>query len=354
MPAFFIAIIAAITLLGIPEAGADGTRVAQAAAVSQAQHASNRAANALAASQKSLKAVRAEKAALRTIYNEQLAEVDKLKRSRASWRRDRQLREQKARSQKTALALKAIDQKLKARLTAVSKARTALASAIDKELDESPTQARQTYLQSMLGQVRVGLRQAPKKISMPELELDEFADPEELMEQIALIERAEKKLAAEQASLSRRAAHFDKMEALRSKRNRSDALGAFDPDGVRRSTGHIGESKDSRDSGSTSTSGLGQGSGADAESSPNSPSPPPGGTDDFSDDSSSFAVASVVLADVVDSGTRDALRRAQLSKSPKTKALAAKRAQGQVEDRLQRLRASKLLIQRHLDRLKKR
>jgi hypothetical protein len=62
----------------------------------------------------------------------------------------------------------------------------------------------------------------------------------------------------------------------------------------------------------------------------------------------------VVLADVVDSGTRDALRRAQLSKSPKTKALAAKRAQGQVEDRLQRLRASKLLIQRHLDRLKKR
>ncbi len=348
MPSILIPIIAAFHLLGVPEVMADETRVAQAVESSQYQDSSNRAANALAASQKRLKSIRLEKAELRKVYNKQLAEVDKLKRARASWRRDRKLRDQKARSQKTALKLKTVFGKLRTQLSVVSKARKRLALAIDKELDHSPSQARQSYLRSMLGKVRVGLRKAPKKIAMPELELDEYADPEELLEQIALIERAEAKLAAEQKLLSRRAAHFGHMQALRSKRNRSDALGAFDSDGVRRSTGHVGSSKSNgRDSGQGGPSSDGA---LDSESA-GEPSPAPG--DDFSD-GGGFEAASVVLADVVDSGTQDALRRAHRSKSPKTKAQAAKRAQGQVEDRLRRLRAGKLLIRRHLERLKKR
>ncbi len=350
MTSILIPIIAAFQLLGAPAALADETRVAQAAEVAEHQQDSNRAANRLAASQKRLSAVRAEKAALRSVYNKQLGEVDKLKRSRASWRRDRKLRDQKARSQKTAVALKKVDGKLRSELARVSKARKSLALAIDKELNHSPNRARQSYLSSMLAKVRVGLRKAPKKISMPELELDEYADPEELLEQIALIERAEKKLATEQRLLSRRAAHFDRMEALRSKRNRSDALGAFDSDGVRRSTGHLGD-KAGRDS-SQGTGAGGLDGAADAESG-NEPSPSPPQGDDFSD-ADSFQAASVVLADVVDSGTQDALRRAHRSKSPKTKALAAKRAHGQVKARLSRLRAGKLRIRRHLDRLKKR
>ncbi len=355
MTSILIPIIAAFHLMGVPEAVADEarvTRVAQAAELLQAQQKSNLAANALAANQKRLKAVRLEKAALRTVYNKQLSEVDKLKRSRASWRRDRKLRDQKARSQKTALALKEVDRRLRARLVAVSKARKSLALAIDRELDQSPTAARQSYLRSMLGKVKVGLRKAPKKIAMPELELDEYADPEELLEQIALINRAEAKLAAEQKSLSRRAEHFGRMQALRDKRNRSDELGAFDSDGVRRTTGRVSGSKDGRQSeeqgNDASGAGLSDG-GGDAESP--SPSPPAG--DDFQD-GETFATASVVLADVVDSGTQDALRRAHRSKSPKTKALAAKRAHGQVSDRIKRLRASRARIQRHLQRLNKR
>jgi hypothetical protein len=352
MPSILIPIIAAFHLLGAPEAVADDTRVAQVAQVQQAQEKSNSAARSLAANQKRLKAVRAEKAALRTVYNEQLAGVDKLKRARASWRRDRQLREQMERSQKTALALKEVDRKLRARLTAVSKSRKSLAIAIDRELTQSPTAQRQVYLRKMLGKVRVGLRKAPKKISMPELELDEYADPEELLEQIALIERAEAKLAAEQKSLSRRADHFESMQALRAKRNRSDALGAFDNDGVRRSTSHVAGSSDKRESAQdANTGGAGAGLSDGAESP--SPAPPSGDADDFSEPDS-FAAASVVLADVVDSGTQDALRRAHRSKSPKTKALAAKRAHKQVKDRIERLRASKARIRRHLQRLQKR
>ena len=359
MPSILIPIIAAFHLLGAPEAVADDTRVAQVAQVQQAQEKSNTAAKSLAANQKRLKAVRAEKAALRTVYNEQLAGVDKLKRARASWRRDRQLRDQMERSQKTALALKEVDRKLRARLTAVSKARKSLALAIDSELTQSPTAQRQVYLRKMLGKVRVGLRKAPKKISMPELELDEYADPEELLEQIALIERAEAKLAAEQKSLSRRADHFENMQALRAKRSRSDALGAFDNDGVRRSTSHVASNGDKResaqDANNTPSGGGGAGLSEGADSESPSPSPPGDSGDDFSEpDADSFAAASVVLADVVDSGTQDALRRAHRSKSPKTKALAAKRAHKQVKDRIERLRASKARIRRHLQRLQKR
>lgn len=351
MPSILIPIIAALLLLGTPEAVADDTRVAQVAQVQQAQEKSNSAAKSLAANQERLKAVRAEKAALRTVYNEQLAGVDKLKRARASWRRDRKLRDQMERSQKTAVALKEVDRKLRARLTAVSRARKSLAIAIDRELTLSPTAQRQVYLRKMLGNVRVGLRKAPKKIAMPELELDEYADPEELLEQIALIERAEAKLAAEQNSLSRRADHFERMQALRAKRNRSDALGAFDSDGVRRSTSRVAGSGEKRETAQDANTGAGLSDGADAESP--SPAPPGGGGDDFSEPDS-FEAASVVLADVVDSGTQDALRRAHRSKSPKTKALAAKRAHKQVKDRIERLRASKARIRRHLQRLQKR
>jgi hypothetical protein len=352
MSSVLINLVAFIHLLGAPEAVADETRVAQAVQVSQVQETSNRAANALAAAQKKQRSIEAEKAKLRTTYNKQLAQVDKLKRARASWRRDRQLRDQKARSQKTALALKEVDRKLRSQRSAVSKARKALATAIDKELDLSPTPARQTYLKSMLGKVRVGLRVAPKKISMPELELDEFADPEELLEQIALIERAEAKLAREQASLTRRADYYARMETLRSKRQRADALGVFDEDGVRRSTGHVGNKND-RNSDSSTTGGAGADL-ADSESA-GEPAPQSPSNDDFGGGGGgSFEAASVVLADVVDSGTQDALRRAHRSNSPKTKAAAAKRAKDQVSDRLLRLRASKAKIRRHLKRLQKR
>ena len=352
MPSVLLPIIAAILLLGAPGAVADEIRVAQATDLAQVQQTSNRAANVLAAAQKRERSIESQKAALRETYNQQLSEVDKLKRARASWRRDSKLRAQKARSQKTALALQEVDRKLRIERAAVSRARKALAVAIDKELELAPNQARQTYLRSMLAKIRVGLRKAPKKIAMPELALDEFADPEELLEQIALIERAEAKLAREQGSLSRRAEHYAHMELLRSKRLRADALGAFDEDGVRRSTGHVGSEKSGRSSDGASPAGA----GADlAETdSPIDPAPPEQSPEDDFTGGSTFEAASVVLADVVDSGTQDALRRAHRSSSPKTKALAAKRAQVQVSDRLTRLRASKAKIRRHLQRLQKR
>ncbi|MCP4446631.1 MAG: hypothetical protein GY811_14985, partial [Myxococcales bacterium] len=246
MPALLINCLAAIQLLAAPAslaatANESVVRVAQsepiASELTVAGRHSNGAASRLRAAQKRESVWVRRMAELRVTYNKQLGEVDTLKRSRASWRRDRKLREQKARSQNTALALKAADSQLRGQRILVTRERKATVRAVEKELSLGPSAARTQYLGGVLRNARRGLIAKPKKISMPDLELDEFADPEELLEQIALIERAEAKLAQQEASLRRRASHYGHMDALRSKRDRSEELGAFDDDNVRRSTG---------------------------------------------------------------------------------------------------------------------
>ena len=354
MSSLFLPIITIIQLLGLPDVQADDVvRVAQAAEVDKSQVASNQAVNRLAAFQKKERALKLEKSKLRSTYNKQLAEVDKLKRARASWRRDRKLREQKATSQKTAIALQALDRKLRSQAVLVSKARTALAKAIDQEINLGPTLARRAYLKSMLGKVRSGLRKAPKKITMPDLELDEFADPEELIEQIALIERAEAKLARQEKSLARRAQHYNHMEVLRSKRQRANELGVFDNDDVRNSGGRANSKSRGSNADLEASSPDPSSGGAQSDGFTDSGAPPPGESPTGVGETSSLEISSVVLADVVDAGTQDALRRAHRSTSPRTKAVAAKRAHAQVSDRLARLRASKARIRRHLKRNKR-
>lgn len=363
MSSVLIPVVAVLTLLVTPASAqpaargkARPTQVAQqarggsTATPEQTQKASDR----LTLSQKQQKRIEAQMGQLRNVYNEQLAEVDRLKRSRASWRRDRQLREQKARSQKTAVALQDLERSLRNQRTIVSRDRKGLARAIDQELSAGAPSARQSSLRTMLRGLRANLRKAPKKISMPDLELDEFADPEELLEQIALIERAESKLIAEESSLQRRADHYDHMDILRSKRLRADDIGVFDDEGVRRLTGRVGSGSDGR------TTGVESNDDADHSGQP-APADPGGSTDlDASKESGTapgslggdFATSSIVLADVVDASTQDALRRAQRSNSPRIKAEVAKQAKKQVRDRLSRLRAGKARIQRHLQRLK--
>lgn len=357
MPAILIHCFAAFQLLAAPATATDTVneavvRVAQAAPATSeltlAGRHSNGAAGRLSAAQKREAVLVKQKAKLRATYNKQLGEVDKLKRARASWRRDRSLREQKARSQKTAIALQSADTRLRAQRTLVVRERKATVRAVEKELALSPSSVRTRYLRGVLKSAKRGLAERAKKISMPDLELDEFADPEELLEQIELIERAEAKLALQESSLQRRAKHYAHMDALRSKRNRAEELGAFDNDNVRRSTGRTstGASRQGQDDGNES--GLGVGGGAE---SPSDSSAPPEADTDFS--GPSFEASSVVLSDVVDSGTQDALRRAHRSSSPRTKAAAARRAHKQVQDRLTRLKSSKARIRAHLKRYSK-
>lgn len=315
-------------------------RVAQASPVASGLTAagrhSNGAAARLASARKREAALVRQMAELRETYNKQLGAVDKLKKSRASWRRDRKLRKQKARSQKTALALKSADAQLRAQRVLVKRERKATVRAIEKELALSPSVVRTRFLAGVLKNARRGLAAKPKKISMPDLEFDAFSDPEELLEQIALIERAEAKLAREEASLQRRESHYAHMDALRSKRDRAEELVAFENDNVRRSTGRTqnGSSRQADDGADVSGGALSEAGAPEAGN----------------ESGASFETSSVVLSDVVDSGTQDALRRAHRSSSPRTKADAARRAHKQVQERLKRLRASKARIKAHLRR----
>ncbi len=352
MSALLIHFLTAFHLLGMPagavhgSGAAQGAQVAQASATSVYQSASERAQSKLLAAKQVERTLSRNKQNLRGTYNKQLSEVDRLKRSRASWRRDRQLREQKARSQKTASALQLLDRRIRSQKLSVVQAKKSLSTAIANELAHNPTSVRRSQLSKTLATLGVRRRASPRKITMPDLELDELADAEELLTQIALIEQAQAKLNKQESSLGKRANHYAYMDTLRRKRQRAGELGAFDDTGVRRSIGRIGT-----ETGRNSGTGF-EGDASGGQSPPSNDEAPgaplagetPGGND--------FAAASVVLSDVVDAQTQNALRQAQRSTSPRTKAQAAKRAQSQVKKQLNELAAGKARIMRHLRRLR--
>jgi len=104
-----IAAVIAAQLLGAPAAAAGPVRrVAQSAPQSTAagrQLATDRATSGVSRllGQRDQRVV--EKRSLSATYARQLAELDRLKQSKASWRRDRQIRAKKAESQATGARL---------------------------------------------------------------------------------------------------------------------------------------------------------------------------------------------------------------------------------------------------------
>lgn len=348
MQTFIAAVVAVQLLWTSPASGGPGAQIAQASPVGVPSGATARAAAEVAASEARRRSLRAEKAKLRATYNRQLQEIDRLKAQRRSWRRDRQLREQKAESQETALALGRVDARLRAEAKVLRARRSALVAAIDRELAGAPSAVRARELASLRAKVRRALRPPVRKISLPDDRLDELADPEELLEQIALIEEAERELAREQEALRRQAGRYERMAELRARRQRASDMTELDDDRVRRSTGRAGD--DSR------STGGGGGAGAPASESDDAEAPS-GGSDGFGGepqtDPGSLIDTSIVLSDVVDTTTQDALRRADRSLDPGAKARATRRAHEQVGDRLERLRRSRQRIETHLRTLRR-
>lgn len=347
-------------------------RVAQAAPQSPAARATDRAAGEVAGLVQLRARRRADKRALAQVYDGQLRQLDRLKRGKPSWRRDHQVQSMKAESQATAEKLSRADATLRAIDAQLVRARRTLLDAIRTELAQTTlAPARRTELAHMQRQVAALLRPPPRKIILPDDTLDELADPEELAEQIALIAQAEKELARQDAVLTHREQRYARMTRLREVRDRASEMNDLDDDQVRRggrpsatrgAGATSGGAADSPSPGAGGTSGGGGagsgGSGGDSGGAGGSPpptdpgndsSPPAGGS---SLDDTSFEQSSIILADVVDATTIDALRRASRSSDPRARAQAAARARAQVEKRLERLRRSRALIQRHLRALK--
>jgi hypothetical protein len=338
--------------------------------IDELARATTREAEQVAAIERERTQILAEKGRLARQYEGQLQELDRLKQQRASWRRDRLIRDQLRASHETAAALAAVDQRLRRNGAALIAQRQRLVAAVDRELAAGPAAARRPILARWRTSARPEQRRGAKKIVLPDERIDPLADPEELEDHAALLGQGEAELARELARLNQQAQRYRYMATLSAKRDRAVELGRLDDDQPRRTTGR-----------GSATPAAGNGNDGDdqadapAEPAPSpspDPSPPPGdqgpsppppeespevpidtGPEDGRDSpGDSLNGLDVVLADVVDTSTLDALRAADRSGNPAVKARAAERASAQVRARLERLRAQRARIQQRARELR--
>ena len=346
-------LIIVLSVLPQMAAGPVASAPASSASAATSQAAADHAATMVATTRQERDRAVAEKARLARAYEAQLDELDRLKQQRASWRRDRMIRTRMSESHATAELLAKLDQRIRQLGSLLRRREEALLAAIARERATGPGAARARQLDRWYAAAQRHLRPDAKKIVLPDDRIDPLADPEELEYQAALIRQSEQELAAELARLDQQAGRYRHMAVLRRKRSRAAALGGFGEDRPRRSTGQTRTAAANNDS----TAGAGGGAADPAPPPPSSPpesgeepprAPDPSPTlppeqDGSGGDSLMF---DIILADVVDAPTLQALRAASRSSDPALKARATERARQQVEERLERLRARRQRIQR--------
>ncbi|HEY4057737.1 MAG TPA: hypothetical protein VGM39_14080 [Kofleriaceae bacterium] len=296
---------------------------------------------AQAALTKAERAVADKTAARNTLakqYEDQLKAVDRLKQQRASWRRDRELKEALATAQATATKLGSAATELGTTTAHLAVAKRALLDAIDRELAANPAPARAAELARQKAQLSPApAKRNLTKIVIPDLEIDPLADPEELDAQAAELARAEKELASQQAGFDQQAKELDDIAKLRKQHDRAGVLAQRDDDQPQRTAREPSVGRQTADSPANIDSG-----GA---------SPPEGdhaggiGGSEGGAQIPSFSDASVVLSNVVDATTIDTLSKAAHSNDPAVRAQAAKRARDAVQLRLEQLRKKRLEIE---------
>jgi len=260
------------------------------------------------------------KATLAKQYDGELAEVDKIKKQKQSWRRDRKLRDKLASSLETANKLASTSAAITKLDVTLKKQRKALIVAIDAELADEPAAKRAKSLRATRDEIAPKIEQKKaKKIVLPDDEIDPLADPEDLEAQAKALRASESELEREIASLEKTATRFRKQAELRKQHERADELASRDDSNPRRTAGSGG-----RNGGDDAALEPAAEDGADELG--GGASPP----DAFSD-------SAVVLSDVVDGDTVDALRKAERSSDPETKAAAAERARKAVAARLKKI-----------------
>lgn len=306
---------------------------------------------------------KATRVALDARYQSELRKIDRLKKQRGSWRRDRELRESLAASLETAKKLEAITAQLTRASASQGQARRLVAAAVASELASATDPPRLAMLQ------RERARLAPppardKKIVLPELEIDPLADPEELEQQALAIRQSESALARQVALLEDRSRRFDQVAELRRQHERAESLAERDDARARRGAGVplTRSNEDASPADSTDGSGSGSGSGGGPIIPPPASFPPPtetssGRTDTFAGTANEVALlaeSSAVLGEVIDASALEALRKAQSSSDPKVRAAAAKQARDAAAAKLDHLRKQRALIEARARSLRQR
>lgn len=307
----------------------------------------------LHAAEQALNTATATKAALTGRYEAELRTIDRLKKQRGSWRRDRQLRDSLAASLETAKKLEAATAEQKRAESRKQQARKRTLIAVAAEL---PTAGGPRV--DMLTRKRNELQPAPpaaKKIVLPDLTIDPLADPEELEQQAAAIRESEAALAVQVAMLDQRATRLDKTTELRRQHARAETLSEREEGQTRRGTFRNARGLDSESPGEgdgpnapSPGGGSGSGSGGPIEPSlppPSAPPPPPATLAPSVSDARELAESSTVLGDVIDAAAIDSLRKAQGSSDPAVRAAAAKKARDAAAAKLEMLRKHRAAIE---------
>jgi hypothetical protein len=294
----------------------------------------------------------AQRAQLTTRYQDELASIDRLKKQKASWRRDRELNTAQADAKDTGDKLATLDKQLAAAQQAVTSARGAVIKAIDAELPTAtgPRAQQLTKLRAQLAPAKV-----VKKIVIPDASIDPLADPDELEHQAAALKDSEDALARQMKSLDTQAAELTHVAEIRKQHERAGDLAMREDDQPHRNA-QPSSSKGLADSTQTPTAGSPPPQGGAT----NGTGGPGGGTGDHTGgtttttggdqfvggDRGGFeSEASQVLGEVVDRSTIEGLLRASRSGDPAQRALAAKQARDAVAARLEQLKKQRAAIE---------
>ncbi|MFT3692281.1 MAG: hypothetical protein QM831_04015 [Kofleriaceae bacterium] len=283
-------------------------------------------------------------------YADQLAKVDGLKKQKASWRRDRELRQALADSADTSGQLAQLDSQLAAAQRVLGQARQALLAAIDRE---APTAQgpRVAELGKLRASVSAQVGGPAKKIVVPDAEVDPLADPEELEQQAQAIAETEKQLATQVASLDAQASELAHVADLRKHNERAKDLMLSEDDQPHRNVQHSSGGREG-DAAQTPTNG-GASAPAGGDSGGGTGGTSSGGGSFSGTQSSSFeSEATFVLGEVIDRNTIDGLNRAQRSGDPGKRAEAARNARDAVAQRLDTLKKKRAQIEARAKQLR--
>ena len=305
--------------------------------------ATNKAQAAEVAAEQRVAQLTAQRAQLNTRYQDELAAIDRLKKSKASWRRDRELNTAQANAKDTGDKLATLDKQLAAAQRTVSAARGAVLTAIDAELPTAtgPRAQQLARLRAQLAPPRV-----VKKIVIPDARIDPLADADELEQQARALEDSEDALARQVKELDAQAAELTHVAEIRKQHERAGDLAMREDDQPHRNAQASASKGLSDQSTQVPTAGApppqqggtsnGAGGGGDTHT----------GAGEFSGDRGGFETeASTVLIEVVDRATIEGLMRASRSGDPAQRALAAKQARDAVAARLAQLKKQRAAIE---------
>jgi hypothetical protein len=313
----------------------------------------DKARTSVAAAEQKVGQLGAQRSQLTARYQQQLTAIDRLKKQKASWRRDRELNSAQADANDTAKRLTALDRQLAAAHQAVVGAKRAAVAAIDVELAAGAAGTRAQQLAALRAKLAPAAP-APKKIVIPDAEIDPLADPQELEQQAAAIAAVEKQLDAQRRGLDAQQQDLTLVAELRSAHERAGELSTRDDDQPQRGAPRSShETTASEPAPQGASNGAGAGSGGGASSGDDAGGESFGGDKLSTSTTTTFETsAAVALGEVIDRSTIDGLVRASRSGDPKQRAEAAKQARDAVAKRLEQLKKKRAMIEARAKQLR--